>query len=168
MPIIHLSLILLRSNPPLKTLITCERVNSFEWQTLIESLNNHTLSYQEGEFSSQVKFMPKYTYVQYTTRWAYYSHELFWIESQSVAITLGSFDNLKQELTTVDFRAKGMYRDVGGLVPTNFVKYIVPVPCRMTMEDGVCSTIVIKSWQAQDWLDGRLSSIFLASSVFDL
>ena len=124
MPIIHLSLILLRSNPPLKTLITCERVNSFEWQTLIKSLNNHTLSYQEGEFSSQVKFMPKYTYVQYTTRWAYYSHELFWIESQSVAITLGSFDNLKQELMTVDFRAVRTYRDVEDFSLPNFVKDI--------------------------------------------
>ena len=30
-----------------------------------------------------------------------------------MVITLGSFDNLKQELTTVDFSAAGTYREVG-------------------------------------------------------
>ena len=73
-----------------------------------------------------------------------------------MAITLGSFDNLKQELTTVDFRAVGTYRDVGDLSPPILSNILSPY----TMEDRVVDTIAIKSRQEPDWLDSRLSSLF--------
>ena len=41
-----------------------------------------------------------------------------------MVITLGSFDNLKQELTTVDFRAVVTYGDVWDLSLPIFVKLI--------------------------------------------